>query len=306
MSGRSKKEIRRNLHRARRLLGFGPTSCFRAAYYVLASRLGKQTFPARLSWGYLSVPANARKLGAGGLIFSRRDGFERHLRPYFCQCDGAFIDIGANFGYWTCFVANQASMANAVIPVIAAFEPSGDNLPFLGANVKHVCSCGAKDIRIVPKALGAREGTVYLCPSNDDPGSTYVAERGEVAVSQITLDAWVKANQFPRIALIKVDVEGYEFDVLSGATETLRLHRPVIICEVFEEYQHRNSRTPEDIFRLLFSLGYSAKMINPGGGEVDCDGFLRDGDYLFKFQERSLEAVPNDAVRDMFERREIC
>jgi FkbM family methyltransferase len=265
-------KIARYAHRAfEDLTKFGPLVAMRSAAYIVGGWIGKDSFDVNLPWGRFSVPANRRKLGVGGYIYSRRERYESELQPYFSQCRGAFLDVGANFGYWTCFVAHQAGVSS-----IVAFEPEPSNFQFLRKNVAALCN--EIDVQLVPAALGSVEKNASLCASNDDPGSFFVGVGG-TQIKQMKFDTWTASQNIDRIGLIKIDVEGYEYEVLSGAVEAICEHKPVIICELIRRYLARNKRTPEDVFRLLSGLGYSAKYFN--GSEIPCAQFVEDGDYVF-------------------------
>ena len=46
------------------------------------------------------------------------------------------------------------------------------------------------------------------------------------------LDQWVKESQINTLNFIKIDVEGYEYSVLEGATDTLRSFQPIVMFEL--------------------------------------------------------------------------
>ena len=266
---------------AAELRDYGLGSFLRGLFYVAGSVIGKQSFTAKLPWGKLSVPGNRKKLGIGGLIYARRGMYERHLQRYFRSCHGSFIDVGANLGYWTRFVLSCSAKSPATIPTITAFEPSESTFAFLRSNIERVKSGAGPEIRLESQALGDQEATVYLCASNDDPGSTFVGVRGDAAVQQITLDTYVQAHAIQHIGLIKIDVEGYEYDVLSGSRATVSSMRPTIICELINAYLQRNGHAPSEVINLMLAVGYKAFYICPNGDEVLCERFVDDGDYLF-------------------------
>ena len=76
-------------------------------------------------------------------------------------------------------------------------------------------------------------------------GGTAVGAEGE-AVPLYRIDDFA----FPRLALLKIDVEGMEGDVLRGAAGTVARHRPVIYVE-----NDRQARAPE-LIRQIAAMGY--------------------------------------------------
>lgn len=131
--------------------------------------------------------------------------------------DDSILDVGAYHGEYA--LAAREVNASAIV---VAFEPDPKNLAVL------VESCCDKEISIQPVAVGATNGVVkFAC--NGQAGS--VSLRGEgVSVDCVTLERIV-----PRIALAKIDVEGYEDQVLLGGANKLAADRPAILCEVLSE-----------------------------------------------------------------------
>jgi hypothetical protein len=103
----------------------------------------------------------------------------------------------------------------------------------------------------------------------------------------MTLDHWIDSHRFENVALIKIDVEGYEYDVLAGALSTLKKFEPAIICELVETHQQRNHRSAREVFQLLRDLGYRGARIESDGSLRSSEQFDRDGDYFFVKTESS-------------------
>ena len=60
------------------------------------------------------------------------------------------------------------------------------------------------------------------------------------------------------VAFVKIDVEGFECEVLDGLTRTLRGHKPLVTTEVAPEHLARAGKTPEDLFSMMGGLGYES------------------------------------------------
>jgi FkbM family methyltransferase len=270
------------LHRAADELRFrGPLAFLRAAWYIAASRLGKRTFRVSLPWCTITVPGNGRKLGVGGYIFSQRGKYEEDLRCYFDDCNGAFIDVGANIGYWTCYVAGRAQLCPGRVTAIVAFEPQESIFKLLRSNLDNIGGRLAVPIRAEHVALGERSGAVKAVATNNDHGSTYMVLTDHGEIRQQTLDHFVESFRLEKIGLIKIDVEGYEYDVLAGGAETLRRFGPTVLCELVESHQKRNGRTAQEVFRFLLNLGYRGARIESDGKLMPSGEFNGDGNYLF-------------------------
>ncbi len=133
----------------------------------------------------------------------------------------AILDVGANIGLTALILAAIRPAAR-----IAAFEPIAQNASLLERNLRE--NNLADRCTVVRAAVGEAPGTTTMIA--DGPWSL-VAAAGP-AVPVITLDSWCAANlPETRIDLIKIDVEGYEPNVLAGAAALIRRWRPPVFLE---------------------------------------------------------------------------
>jgi len=127
------------------------------------------------------------------------------------------FDVGGNVGGWT--VAAKQSWPGAQVHV---FEPSQKHLEQLSRAID-----GLKSITINPVALGATAGTATLYKDSEITGLASMTRRDishvglsmdiTESITVETLDAYCEENKISRIDFMKIDVEGHELDVLSGA-----------------------------------------------------------------------------------------
>jgi FkbM family methyltransferase len=151
--------------------------------------------------------------------------FERFVHPQedeleilekYLDGESVFLDIGANIGTITMPMAKIAK-------TVLAFEPVPVNVDLLEENKK---LNNSENVQIFPVALGATAGLVGLEAQGAAETGTY-SVRGEGNIPLVTLDS---LSTSPTV--IKLDVEGYEIDVLKGARETLKKYKPVILFEI--------------------------------------------------------------------------
>ena len=160
-----------------------------------------------------------------------------------------FIDVGANYGM------HSTLFLSAGVPVLA-FEPN----PSCFACFSAVCELNGFSARWEPVAIGNMSGKVELVyPENETwLGSVSneiipsLLERVNVIKKETSikrLDDYI--NDIPRGAVVvKIDVEGYELEVLRGAIQLLSICKPIIIFET------NDSRTRGDLFRAFEQFGY--------------------------------------------------
>jgi FkbM family methyltransferase len=140
------------------------------------------------------------------------------------------IDIGANIGVVTGQLAARVGDSGHVW----AIEPVPRNIECLRDLRERN---GLKMVRTFGVALGAVDGTVTLrLPPPGHSGWASVTaswiDADEITVPVRSLDSLVAEHGSEgRLALIKIDVEGYESEVLAGATETLRRFGPLLYVE---------------------------------------------------------------------------
>lgn len=162
------------------------------------------------------------------------------------------VDCGANSGLFTCLAASRK------IPTIAV-EPHRPNLSVLYRNIKdNAFDC---PIEIYPVALGERPGIASLYGRGQ--GASLLQGWGGLpkydanTVPVLTLDGLLGRRFDGQRILIKVDVEGSEWNLLKGASHVLR-QRPRILMELSLTRNHPGGRHPHfrDILDLFWSMNY--------------------------------------------------
>jgi FkbM family methyltransferase len=195
-------------------------------------------------------------------------------------------DIGANVGTWTL-------LAKAIIPhaQLHAFEPMPEHCRGFADNTTQVSG-----VALHQAALGAEEksANLHVMDFSDASSILPLADAGRVqfGIREIerrpillaTLDHWRASHDLPPPDLIKLDVQGYEADVLKGAPECVR-RATAIITEVSFVAFYRDQGLFADILCLLAGYGFKLHalgMSTPLGQRLtQTDAlFLRDPDRL--------------------------
>lgn len=163
------------------------------------------------------------------------------------------LDIGAALGSYCWILKNKSKK-------VFAFEPGSLHFNYLNkvnfcSNIEVVnCAVGAMPDKKVMYTAGADNEAMHtatLSKSNPVSSASNVVETN---VEQIALDSFFEnqINECDDIDFIKIDVEGYELEVLEGGRRLIDTFHPLIICEI--EWRH-NDRYKE-VFQFLFNLGY--------------------------------------------------
>ena len=192
---------------------------------------------------------------------------KQHLPP-----DGIFIDIGANIGSFTLVAARIAPRGK-----VHAFEPSDHHFTRLSKNVglNHFENVvlnkqGLNDktecaTLFLPSLSGEmnNSGAASLYSSTDVPGMQVTEE-----VELITLDDYVQANKINQVDLIKIDIEGAEFNALKGSIETLKRFRPIVLMELDLDNMQRAQCSPNEILDFWHTLNYRVGKIKDSGKSI--------------------------------------
>jgi FkbM family methyltransferase len=135
---------------------------------------------------------------------------------------GAFLDVGANIGYYCLYMVPRASS-------VVGFEPDPRVWPYLAANV-----AGREKITIVPCAVGAEKGTASFTldrvPEGSHLSSTGESGDNRIDVEVVTLDSFVEAKGLA-VDAIKIDVEGHDASVIAGSLGVMAGQGPVVLTE---------------------------------------------------------------------------
>jgi FkbM family methyltransferase len=164
------------------------------------------------------------------------------------------LDVGANHGYYTLVMADASGPAGRVLPV----EPT----PRLADLLRQTLDVnGFPQIQVVAKAATDSDGhTLQLViperRSMNARLADVVSEREEaVDVESVTIDSITR--DWPRVDLIKIDVEGAEEQVWRGMQETIARNRDVVIALEFNVDRYEDPRRfISEIEEAGFALQY--------------------------------------------------
>lgn len=125
------------------------------------------------------------------------------------------LDVGAHIG-------DYSSAMAGIFQHVTAFEPSPRSFELLKANT----AC-YQNVTIHPNALGNKTGTVMFTTAGKSL-SHRVADDGDTEVIMTSID---DAGMWYGCDFIKIDVEGYELEVLWGAVSLIKRTHPLVMIE---------------------------------------------------------------------------
>jgi FkbM family methyltransferase len=173
--------------------------------------------------------------------------------PSFVPRDGDFVvDVGANQGIFTCYAAKWTPRG-----WVYAVEPDTDNLAWLKAHLElnHISNA-----TVIAKCVGDRTGRAYFrkgaCSGTGCVVDATEAGPDIVEVDEVTLGELMVAHRLSRIDLLKIDAEGFEARVLSGAADSLESIRRIVL-------EYHSPMLADETQRILQGKGFRL-LQNPG------------------------------------------
>jgi FkbM family methyltransferase len=207
---------------------------------------------------------------------------------------GTYVDCGAHQGLHT-----KSMLSRFDVESVWAFEP----IPFLFE--QHLKKIQDPRLLLFNCAVGQKIGHVEFHVHNKHPGYSGIKKRSQenltikidlfddwstINTTITTLDIiWLNSNK-KNIDLIKIDVEGAEFEVMVGAEKILQYSRPMIIFEnglsktaMLYNYNYN------DFFQFFNSIDYTLKDFY--GKTVDIDYWI---DFEKTLHTYMFVAIPNE------------
>jgi FkbM family methyltransferase len=200
--------------------------------------------------------------------------------PQYIKPNTLTIDVGGNSGYQTYFHANY----NQVV----TYEPVPELFEVLTQNLKGL----EKKVTLINKAVSQKSHLITLHVDINRLSMTSripLVESEEIEVESVSLDDEGHHN----VGFIKVDVEGFELDVLEGAKQTIENYKPTMMVEVYQPWCDKVGFDCEEIFNFFDERNYQIKYFDSHQLKmVDCNvaeavsavhnlHHLHDGDFLF-------------------------
>lgn len=173
---------------------------------------------------------------------------------------GHFLDIGANIGLISLYVASKLPKIS-----IDVFEPGPNQRGVLNRTVE---ANNLKNIRVHGEVLGDREEMVefHIHRPQDAAldGLKDTGRRGKttpIKIPMITLDSWWISEKKPVINVVKIDTEGSELLVLRGAVELLKEMKPTIFLEIEPSNMKVYPYGVPDIENFFKDIDYSLEVL---------------------------------------------
>ena len=206
------------------------------------------------------------------------EAMKRYLMP-----GDTFIDIGANIGYLSAIAAGLVGKRGQV----HSFEP----VPAYVERLNRLAQLNPQHSIIVNSSAAGDKPescTIYVTrePGQNTLVRSYKSEVEIVAtlnVPVVRLDSYIDAHRIDRIALIKIDAEGFELPVLRGLAGYFEESgwRPPIICEIAPRAYPLMGLSVHDLAAFMAGFGYTPRDLIDGIRPLNLSAIKHVEDVLF-------------------------
>lgn len=264
------------------------TSLLRLVWWQLVSRLRTNVV---VGFGQDSrLIASRGMAGATGNIYVGLHEFrEMAFFLHACRSSDLFLDVGANVGSYSVLIGREVgSDILAAEPVPSTFSRLQSNLELNGLDINAALNIG----------VGSERAELRFSSELDTVNHVLTdSESGGIAVPVYPLDQIVDSDSWK---LMKLDVEGYEMEVINGGVETLKgtLALMVELNGAGLSYGH----TDESIREKLNSLGFIECDYEPfkrllKRNRIDADNAIFALEEHFEELSQRLQEAPIFTVR---------
>lgn len=172
-----------------------------------------------------------------------------------------FVDAGANVGYMTALGSKVLGKDGKIF----TFEPNPDVIPFLSRNLKLVTQSPlCPTIQVIETGLGSSIGQATLFApqnysNNDGIARLIPFQSDDISLCEISITTLDNVLGIQEVHVLKIDVEGYEYEVLKGGSNLIKNRKITHI--IFEEHNISNSPIPNYLTEYgynLFKLGFNS------------------------------------------------
>lgn len=183
------------------------------------------------------------------------------------------LDIGANIGYYVLLERKIVGTEGRVIAV----EPSALNFSYLKKNISQN---GFNDIEAFKFAFASSDGEIpFLIDARSNrcrvvDGNDCSLEGAILKVPARSLDSFTAQYHFDKLDLLRMDVEGYETEIIRGGWRTIEKFKPALLMEV-----HKSPIVLKDTINFLQSLksaGYNVEYYIPRELDTSLIGSMKD------------------------------
>ncbi len=208
---------------------------------------------------------------------------ERDMLIAMAKPGDVLFDVGAYVGWYSVEFAKRVPASK-----VYAFEPIYSNRYELHNNIGDL-----KNVFIYPFAICNQKAMMPIYLSDKESGVASLAPLEEerfgpekwVLIPSLNLDSFVEDKKRAP-DFIKIDVEGAELLVLQGAEQTLRQHRPIVLCEMLRKWAKRFDYHPNAIIAYMLGLDYRCETVDGRPFTIMTDDTVEKNFFFYPEEHR--------------------
>lgn len=168
----------------------------------------------------------------------------------YVKLNDVVYDIGANIGFFTIIAAKLVGPGGHVY----AFEPISENINKLRHNIN---INKFLNVTVFEKAVSKSSGKEKIFLTKNSGGHTLSSggvpknKIGEIMIDIVSIDEMVEDLKINPPDIVKIDVEGAEYNVIDGMNKTIKKFRPLFIYEV-DDFDEKLLKNKLDLIEALF------------------------------------------------------
>lgn len=261
-------------------------------YFITGNKIAQKYIARRIRKSQILAG-----IGSGGNVENSGEKSICKKLKYLKQDSYCLFDVGANKGDFTKMILDFFN--NDTIE-IHSFEPSKATFELLSNNIK------SDKVILNNKGLGKEAGIFPFYTDSPGSGIASLTKRQldylgvdfdyseDVLID--TLDEYCLANNIKEIDLLKLDVEGHEFDVLEGSKEMLKRKMIKMISFEFGGCNIDTRIFLRDFYYLLNEFGFLLYRITPSGYFYLLDNY---SEKLELFRTTNFLAIRKDLTKKL-------
>ncbi len=200
------------------------------------------------------------------------DRYERALVKDIISPGMTAVDIGANIGVYTAFLAKTVGQEGKVY----AFEPSPSNFNLLKKCNKN------NNVVLIQAAVGNTTGqtTLYISDKLNVDHRTYETDekRKKIDVSSYRLDDYLRDE---KVDFIKIDIQGFEYQALSGMKNILQTNPDIKVLMEFWPYGLKKAgASAEELITFLHNLDFQTEIVE-ASRRIPCPPIPERNDFSY-------------------------
>ena len=183
------------------------------------------------------------------------------------------LDVGANLGDWSANFLDELRVRDLNRAArIYAFEPAPDQRASLMDRLADEIKTGTVSVHRL--AVGAEAGHVRFVVTGADSGTSAIAtgedsaSGSKIEVDVATLDDIAKELEIDKVLFLKIDTEGNDFNVISGASRILEEERVKVVQFEYNWRWMAFGHWLKTVFQFIENRNYSLGMLTQNGMEI--------------------------------------